>query len=334
MSNEGKNENNSEYVELNYDGKGLTELPIYDEKWGVANNISIRDNKIEKISTFDLPSNLMVFDIGNNPLKTIVGKFPAALRVLDLTNTEIDKLPELDISTGGLDLLDIRGTPIAKEKGLSNSFSLGRSDLTQLYYVPEPPVKTIEWVVQEFQRNLFTEDEIYEPYMRFVTTDSFDQRKEELIAKVRGNDNICRKLVGEGYIIGKIEESNYYITETLGDELLGLCIFKIKPSSIYIDVICSAVSNKGGGSRIIDIIMNYTNAHYNIKRIDLDSVFDSIGFYEKKGFKKCPDSALCPMAYERPKAGGKRSLLRKRTRKLRGTLTLFLRKRSKRTRRH
>jgi hypothetical protein len=332
MSNEENN--NSEFVELNYDGRDLTELPMYDEKWAVANSISIRDNKIEKINTFDLPSKLMVFDIGNNPLKTIVGKFPASLRVLDLTNTKIDTLPELDTSTGGLDLLDIRDTPLGEKQYSSRSHSLSKGEIRDLYKVAEPPTKKIEWVVQEFQRNLFTEDEIYEPYMRFVTTDSFDERKEELIAKVRGNDNICRKLVGEGYIIGKIEDSNYYITETLGDELIGLCIFKIQPSSIYIDVICSAASNKGGGSRIIDIIMKYTDAHYNIKRIDLDSVFDSIGFYEKKGFKKCPDSALCPMAYERPKTGGKRSQLRKRTRKLRGTLTLFLRKRSKRTRRH
>ena len=324
--------NNSEFVELNYDGRDLTELPMYDEKWAVANSISIRDNKIEKISTFDLPSKLMVFDIGNNPLKTIIGKFPAAVRVLDLTNTQIDALPELDMSTGGPDLLDIRDTPIAAKQGIQTSFSLSKSDIRNMYRVPEPPVKTIEWVVQEYSRDLFTEEEIDLPYMRFVTMDSFDERKAELIKKVEGNDNICRKMVGEGYIIGKIESCNYYITETFGDELIGLCVFKIKPSSIYIDVICATAENKGGGSRIIDIIMNYTNNHYNIKRIDLDSVFDSIGFYEKKGFKKCPNTALCPMTYERPAAGG--SSRRNRTRKLRGTLTLFLRKRSKRTRRH
>lgn len=326
--------NNSEFVELKYDGQGLTELPIYDDKWAVANSISIRDNKIEKISTFDLPSKLMVFDIGNNPLKTIVGKFPPAVRVLDLTNTQIDTLPELDMSTGGPDLLDIRNTPVGEKEYLSRSHYLSKGDIKELYKVLEPPTKQIEWVVLEHERHLFSEEDIYKPYMRFLTTESFDERKDELIKQVEGNTNICRQLVGEGYIIGKIEACNYYITETLGDELLGLCIFKIKPSSIYIDVICATATNKGGGSRIIDIIMNYTKNHSNIQRIDLDSIFDSIGFYEKKGFKKCPNSALCPMAYERPAAGGKRSLLRKKTRKLRGTLTLFLDKRSKRTRRH
>jgi len=322
------NENREELVELNYDGRNLTELPIYDEKWSVANIISIRDNNIEKINTFDLPSKLMIFDIGNNPLKTIVGTFPPTLQVLDLTNTKIDKLPEIDTSLGGLELLDIRYTPLGEKDYSLSSHSLSKREIIELYRKEEPPTREIEWIVQEYQKGLFNEEDSVQPYVKVVSSETFDEIKNELVSQVEDSDAICRRLVSKDYILGKIESCTYFIRETLGSELLALCIFKIKPYSIYIDVICSAASNKGGGSRIIDILMNYTKNHHNIQRIDLDSVFDSIGFYEKKGFKKCPETALCPMTYIKSAAGGRR------TRKLRGTLTLFLRKRSKKTRRH
>jgi len=283
---------------LEYTSKGLTTLPRDDPNYSTATILLMKDNLLTTLNASELPRNLTYLELSDNAeLTTITGTFPATLDALMLDGTNITEIP---ILPGNLSTLAVNDTPVGREKGIRSTIHTKREidELTR----PVNTSKYIEWTAIDYSRAIFTEEEQYQ--IRFLPSKEFAEEKEKFKNAILKNSSLCRSTIGKDYIETMIDNTSNIISEKIGDTVLAFCLFHINPSSIYIDVICSSQINKGGGSRIIDKIISYMKNHPEILSINLESISDSIGFYEKKRFKRCNAKKLCPMTLSRSEIEG------------------------------
>lgn len=116
------NSDNEEYVNIDIQRKGLTELPVNDPNWSKAHGIFLQDNEITELNADLLPRGLKFLDMIGNPLKRVYGTFPPQLISLVLAGTEIKKLGPLPET---ITELVITGTPLAEKYDI-------RSDIRSL----------------------------------------------------------------------------------------------------------------------------------------------------------------------------------------------------------
>ena len=211
-----------------------------------------------------------------------------------LDGTSIASLPPIP---SNLTTLGLYETPIGSQLGIKGILVTKR-EIQKLYVNPNNASKKyIEWTAIDYSRDIFTEEEQYT--IGFLPVKEFVERKEEIKSEIMSNTALCRSLIGKDYLNTMLDNTTNVILEKDSNTIVAFCFFHINPSSLYIDIICSSQANKGGGSRILDKLISYMKAHEEIKTINLESVHDSIGFYEKKQFKRCNAKKLCPMVLTR-----------------------------------
>lgn len=125
--------------------------------------------------------------------------------------------------------------------------------------------------------------------------------KLEINDAILSDTALCHNIINRDYLDASIYNTENLILEKENDIILGVCLFRIRPTSIYIDMICSSKANRGGGSRMLSIIFEYMRAHKSVQTITLESLPEAIGFYKKKGFRRldCLPNNLCPMVLMR-----------------------------------
>lgn len=111
------NSDNEEYVNIDIQRKGLTELPVNDPNWSKAHGIFLQDNEITELNADLLPRGLKFLDMIGNPLKRVYGTFPPKLISLVLSGTEIEKLGLLPETITELVITD---TPLAKKYDITS----------------------------------------------------------------------------------------------------------------------------------------------------------------------------------------------------------------------
>ena len=279
---------------LEYESKGLATLPRDDPNYSKATVLLMRDNKLKTFDASELPPRLTYLDLSENTeLEHIIGTFPETLEGLILDGTNLATLPPIP---SNLTTLAIENTPIGNQLGIRTTLST-RKNINAVVKKPNTSEKYIEWTAIDYSRNIFTEEEQYK--IGFLSVKDFIQRKEEIKSEIMSNEKLCRSIIGKDYLNTILDTTTNVIVEKESGIIVAFCFFHINPSSLYIDIICSSQANKGGGSRILDILLKYMKVHEDIKTINLESVHDSIGFYEKKRFKRCNANKLCPMVLMR-----------------------------------
>lgn len=295
---------------LEYESKGLTSLPRDDPNYSKATVLLMRDNKLKALDASQLPPNLTYLDLSENAeLEIITGSFPETLEGLMLDGTNLATLPPIP---SNLTTLAIQDTPIGAKLGIRSTLS-SRKNINAL-----STEKYIEWIAIDYSRNIFTEEE--QSKIKFLAVKDFIERKEGIKSEIMSNESLCRNLIQKDYLNTILDNTTNVIFEMESGTIMAFCFFHINPSSLYIDIICSSQANKGGGSRILDILLKYMKGHEEIKTINLDSVYDSIGFYEKKRFKRCNAKKLCPMVLMRSDLSKTRSKTQSKTRSKSKTL--------------
>jgi hypothetical protein len=230
-----------------------------------------------------------------------------------LDSTSLTVLPPIP---SNLTTLGLHETPIGNQLGIKGIIVTKREiqDLVK----SRNTGKYIEWTAIDYSRDIFTEEEQYT--IGFLPVKEFVERKEEIKSEIMENTALCRSLIGKDYLNTMLDNTTNVILEKDSNTIVAFCFFHINPSSLYIDIICSSQANKGGGSRILDKLISYMKAHEEIKTINLESVHDSIGFYEKKRFKRCNAKKLCPMVLTRntpSKSRSRKSKTRSKSKTLR-----------------
>ena len=295
---------------LEYESKGLMSLPRDDPNYSKATVLLMRDNKLKTLNASELPSSLTYLDLSENTeLDQITGTFPETLEGLMLDGTNLATLPPIP---SNLTTLAIQDTPIGAKLGIRTTLS-SRKNINAL-----SSEKYIEWIAIDYSRNIFTEEE--QSKIKFLPVKDFIERKEGIKSEILSNESLCRNLIQKDYLNTILDNTTNVIFEMESGTIMAFCFFHINPSSLYIDIICSSQANKGGGSRILDILLKYMKGHEEIKTINLDSVYDSIGFYEKKRFKRCNAKKLCPMVLMRSDLSKTRSKTQSKTRSKSKTL--------------
>ena len=107
----------------------------------------------------------------------------------------------------------------------------------------------------------------------------------------------CKEL-RKGNAIESASESNIgIIVKTREDEMVGFATiyFAIKDRGeesvidhVFVDILCGHPDYRGIGTAILDYIKTYICDPLGIKRIELESITESLGFYLKKGFQCNP----------------------------------------------
>jgi hypothetical protein len=121
--------------------------------------------------------------------------------------------------------------------------------------------------------------------------------KEQLYTYAKNHD-MCKSLIDSKYLKTSILNAKYLLISKTDESIEGFVIIEFKNDDLHIPLICSNV--KGSGTKMLDTIFDYVNSHSNINSITLESIPESFGFYEKKGFDiYCPEGELCPMIYKK-----------------------------------
>ena len=141
--------------------------------------------------------------------------------------------------------------------------------------------------------------------------------KLEINDAILSDTALCHNIINRDYLDSSIYNTENIIVEKENGIILGVCLFHIRPTSIYIDMICSSRANKGGGSRMLNILFAYMKSHKSVQTIKLESVAEAIGFYKKKGFRRLEckkEIELCPMVFMRSNLNISNSKSKKNTR--------------------
>jgi hypothetical protein len=160
--------------------------------------------------------------------------------------------------------------------------------------------KYIEWTAIDYSQSMFTEQE--QNKIGFLPMHEFIKMKLEINDAILSDTALCHNIINRDYLDASIYNTENLILEKENDIILGVCLFRIRPTSIYIDMICSSRANRGGGSRILTIVFEYMRGRKDIQTITLESLPEAIGFYKKKGFilLECDKATgLCPMVLMR-----------------------------------
>lgn len=302
---------------LDYQSKDLTDLPTDDPNYSNASALLLRDNKLTRLDASNLPPNLTYLDLTDNPdLETVTGTFPETLEGLMLEGTRLTALPPVP---SNLTTLAIQDTPIGNQLGIKDMIVTKR-EIQGLYVNPKNASKKyIEWTAIDYTQDLFTEqeqNEIEKYKLGFLPSHEFIKMKFEINDAILSDSLLCGK-IDRDYLDSSIYNTENLIVEKERDIVLGFCAFHINKTYIYIDMICSSKTNKGGGSRMINIVFGYMRGHKNIQTIKLESVPNAIGFYKKKGFRllECKkELELCPMVFMRSDLTVSNSKSKKKTR--------------------
>jgi hypothetical protein len=130
---------------------------------------------------------------------------------------------------------------------------------------------------------------------KFASTLPYETAHELITRHV--NTNKCKDL-HEKHAIESAEESNIgIIVKTQDDQMVGFAtiFFAIKDrgedskiDSLFIDTLCGHPDYSGIGTATLHYIKQHICEPYNIRRIELESITESVGFYLKKGFQCNP----------------------------------------------
>lgn len=279
-----KSQSHNTSVVLTYENKGLTEFPDSDPDWTSTKILLMKSNNLEILDASKLPRNLELLDLRYNKIREVKGEFPETLTTLWLDENQLSQLPVLPATVTAF---TYDGNPIVEKNILSNSFNTNKSK------------KYLIWFSSENATTKFNDIDINGLNIKFNTDDNFNSIKTS-IEKILDKKTTCRDKIGRDYINKSIKDAENIIVEVLNDTIVAFSVFTIYPASIYIDVICSNQTNKGGGSRIINMILSYFNNHPEYHKITLQSLTDARSFYETKGFKPCIQGETCPMEYIKP----------------------------------
>ena len=282
---------------LEYESKDLTDLPKDDPNYSNATVLLLRDNKLTTFDASELPPNLTYLDLSENTeLEHIRGTFPETLEALMVEGTSLTMLPQVP---SNLTTLAIQDTPIGNQLGIKDMIVTKR-EIQGLYVNPNNASKKyIEWTAIDYNQSMFTEEE--QNKIGFLPMHEFIKMKLEINDAILSDTALCHNIINRDYLDASIYNTENLILEKENDIILGVCLFRIRPTSIYIDMICSSKANRGGGSRMLSIIFEYMRAHKSVQTITLESLPEAIGFYKKKGFRRldCLPNNLCPMVLMR-----------------------------------
>lgn len=135
---------------------------------------------------------------------------------------------------------------------------------------------------------------------QFTANISFEHAIAQVTEHVRSNK--CKELRRQNAIESANESNLGIIAKTREDEMVGFATiyFSIKDrdeksaiESVFVDILCGHPNYSGVGTAMLDYIKTHVCEPLDIKKIDLDSITESLGFYVKKGFQCNP----CKMRY-------------------------------------
>jgi hypothetical protein len=282
--------NDPDYVEINLEGKGITDWEEIEKHPGYAKAIilKLRGNKLKSVDGYYLPDNLMVLDLRENEITEIKQpeKFPLTLKVLWLDDNQLTKLPTF---AAGMKIDDytFEGNPLKPTTDFVEKETVASS------------IRSIRWYTSEwYANNKFTDEERSELQVRSGAGDFFAELKHLVLKNVQP-DVICRAKIADSYIEKQIRDCEHLVIEVHKAKIVAFAMIDMKTDQLHIPLICSTPSNKGGGGRIMDVITTYFKGHPEFTRITLDAISDAHGFYLKKGFRSCITGQLCPMEYVR-----------------------------------
>jgi hypothetical protein len=180
------------------------------------------------------------------------------------------------------------------------------------------PERAIIWFHKEkiFEGPYFKEEDMSSSSYILKVYDEDTMRKIMTFAEGFIKETLCHSKLSGQYISSKVINASNLLVEIVGGEVVAVAVFKMDENmrQIYVDVLCSAAKNRGGGTRLIKILADYMVTHKNIDKIILESLSTAKGFYEKMGFKRCVEDNLCPMELLRGtfmRGGSKRQTRRK-----------------------
>jgi len=298
---------------LEYESKDLMDLPTDDPNYSNSSVLLLRDNKFKTFDASELPPKLTYLDLTDNTeLEHITGTFPETLEALMVEGTSLRMLPQVP---SNLTTLAIQDTPIGNTLGIKDMIVTKR-EIQGLYVNPNNATKKyIEWTAIDYNQSMFTDEE--QNKIGFLPMHEFIKMKLEINDAILSDTALCHNIINRDYLDASIYNTENLILEKENSIILGVCLFRIRPTSIYIDMICSSRTNKGGGSRMLNILFAYMRSHKSVQTITLESVPEAIGFYKKKGFRllECKkDLELCPMVFMRSDLNSSNSKSKKKTR--------------------
>jgi hypothetical protein len=280
------NKNDDEAV-LDYSGKGIDKWETIeaDPNYDKAVVLILNNNKLNYIDGHYLPEKLRVLNLDDNEITEIKRpeKFPKTLEVFWIENNKLTELPQFP---PGLDLKDYRyaGNPL-KPAGNFIETETANSN-----------TKAIRWYTTEVDaKKLFTDDERKDYHVRTGDGTFFSNLKDR-VRKSLDPKRVCRDKIGDGYVSKTIDKVDHLLVEVHKGEIVAFALVDTgTEGQLHIELICADPANKGGGSRIIDLLRRYFHKHPDITRMTLDAIPDAHGFYIKKGFRSCITGQMCPM---------------------------------------
>lgn len=301
-------EEEDEGVVLDFENMGLLSLPTNAPNYSKCTILILKGNKITYLDTSDLPPTLQLLDIRDNSIKTITGTFPPTLETLWLDDNKLEELPNIPST---VKYFTSDGNPLKRRKNFIGAETEGAAT-----------GKVIRWYTTESQATNFSPDDLSQLQVRIYPSANFSDIKSEL--KGFFKETICRDKLNTAYVKNKFDNSTHILVELEGSSLIAFALLDFNfdveggKNEIEISTVCSEPDNKGGGSRIVGLIKKYFERHHDdISRITLDSIGESIGFYDKMGFRRCRSDKLCPMELVRQGGGGRTRHLRAKRAKTR-----------------
>ena len=288
---------------LDFENKGLKELPTDAPDYSNCSILILRGNNLKSLNAKRLPPGLVLLDLRDNAITDITGPFPSTLETLWLDNNKLETLPSVPST---IQYFTSDGNPLKKKKNFIEAETEGATT-----------GKIIRWYTTDAHASSFSPEDLSDLHVRIYPSANFSDIKAEL--KGFFKETICRDKLNTNYIKHAFDSSTHLIVELEGSSLIAFALLDFKfdveagKNEIEISTVCSEPSNKGGGSRIVALIKKYFERHHEeVSRITLESIGDSIGFYDKMGFKRCRSDNLCPMEFVRQGGGSRRKTRRLR----------------------
>jgi len=260
---------NSKAHRLDYEDKGLKELPVKNENWEFATELNLRGNNLIVLYAYALPENLVTLDVRDCEIKYIIGGFPKTLKTLKLDRNDLKYLPDIPPTVK----YTIKHNPISDKTV--------KDVLGPMLAIKE---KTIYWITVDTNERQFKEKE--RAHINFFSEGDFEIITTTMYL-ILDLTRVCHRLIDKAhfdtaFILGSRQ---HIILEIEDGRVIAFSIFNIEPTHIEIQIICSATENRGGGTRIFNTIKGYFTKHKGLEKIKLDSIDEAKGYYEKLGFR-------------------------------------------------
>lgn len=267
---------------LNLADQDFTALPTDTPGYATLEYLSLRGNKIHTLDASVLPRTLRVLDLRENGLREITGDFPDTLRFLYLDDNRLRKVPE----TLPEDIVQVTFTknPLKKESVLGDVIEAFED-------------QTILWLTTQGEQHKLAEEDMATMTIMTWPDSVFNQICMD--SKVFIKKSICRDQITDEYIDSHLQTTKHLLLEIDHQEVLGMAIFDVRDSTIFVHLLCSSPRAPGGGTRIMKALMKYFKNHPTLTSIRLESVAGAKAFYSKIGFTPCFDGHLCPMELQR-----------------------------------